>query len=227
MMNEVSAKTDILAAIKTNLSASRSFEPTHAEYASDPTEKAEKVAVGSNGRQTQQALADIFRDNLTAVGGKFTTVGGSENLAVALQSILDELGARTIAISDSDTVGLAVRMVSTKAQILVQATAEELFGSDVGITEAQWAIAETGTLVLEGDKEASRLTSLVPGTHICILHVANIRPTMSAILQILESSLSPVVTFITGPSRTSDIELTLALGIHGPRSVYVIVVDDA
>jgi len=225
-MNELSAKTDIISAIRKNLSASRPLDSAHSASESHSSIESPDL-ISSSTVQPQENLSDTFRDNLIAVGGRFATVSGSENVAVALQSILDELGARRVAVSDSEAVRSAIAQVITKAQILQNAPAPELFECDVGITEAQYGIAETGTLVLDGDKEASRLTSLVPEAHICILQAGNLRATMSSILQILQERVSPLVTFITGPSRTSDIELTLALGIHGPRALYVIVIDDA
>lgn len=112
--------------------------------------------------------------------------------------------------------------------LLVQGSTETVTGQARGNTTlfAQWAIAETGTLVLDSEKELNRLTSLVPDVHICIFEAKKIRQTMGEILQLMASDLSPAVTFITGPSRTSDIELTLAIGVHGPRELYVIIIEN-
>ena len=101
----------------------------------------------------------------------------------------------------------------------------EIFGFDVGITTAQAAIAETGTLVLDSDGERHRLVSLVPPVHIAIVDAATIYATLGETLSMLQKGkeLSPAVTFITGPSRTADIELTLTIGVHGPQELYVII----
>ena len=101
-----------------------------------------------------------------------------------------------------------------------------MFESDLGITGAQWAIAETGTLVLESESERHCLTSLVPPIHVCILEAKQIRQTLGEILGILQKDLSRTITFITGASRTSDIELTLAIGVHGPGELHVILIDE-
>ena len=85
---------------------------------------------------------------------------------------------------------------------------------------------ETGTLVLESDRESHRLTSLVPPVHLCVLRAENIRQTLGEILEVTSRDLSRTVTFITGASRTSDIELTLAIGVHGPGELHVIVIAD-
>src|SRR5262245_52514263 len=111
--------------------------------------------------------------------------------------------------------------------VTVAPSSSELFGIDIGITTAQAAIAETGTLVLDSTRERNRLISLVPPVHIAIVEAAKIYSTLGETLSMLQSEneISPVVTFITGPSRTADIELTLAIGVHGPQELYVIIYD--
>lgn len=103
--------------------------------------------------------------------------------------------------------------------------AQDLFDFDVGITRAQAGIAETGTLVLDSSVERNRLVSLVPPVHIAILNASQIYATLDDALAALQGNgeLSPAITFITGPSRTADIELTLTVGVHGPQALYVIV----
>jgi L-lactate dehydrogenase complex protein LldG len=112
-------------------------------------------------------------------------------------------------------------------------TRDSMFTLDIGITGAQWDIAETGTLVLETVQERNRLLSLVPAIHIAILSATHLCETMADVLTILSNPETPddllgsgAVTFITGPSRTSDIELTLVVGVHGPQQLVVIVIDE-
>jgi len=105
---------------------------------------------------------------------------------------------------------------------------QDLFSIEVGITRAQAGIAETGTLVLDSSMEQNRLISLVPPVHIAILDASRIYATLGETLAMLqnENEPSPAITFITGPSRTADIELTLTVGVHGPKELHVIVVQD-
>lgn len=105
----------------------------------------------------------------------------------------------------------------------------DIFEIDVGITTAQAAIAETGTLVLDSSRERNRLVSLVPPVHIAIVDASSIFQTLGEALAFIhqDGNISPAVTFITGPSRTADIELTLAIGVHGPQQLYVIVNEGA
>jgi L-lactate dehydrogenase complex protein LldG len=111
--------------------------------------------------------------------------------------------------------------------VAVAPNAGDVFQFDVGITTAQAAIAETGTLVLDSARERNRLVSLVPPVHIAIVDASSIFQTLGEALAFIhqDGNISPAVTFITGPSRTADIELTLAIGVHGPQELYVIVND--
>ena len=104
------------------------------------------------------------------------------------------------------------------------ASREELFSADLGVTAVQWAIAETGTLVLVSDEERHRLASLLPPVHIALLPRSRILANLGETLKTLRRPLSPAVTFVTGPSRTADIELQLVIGVHGPRELHVVVV---
>ena len=115
------------------------------------------------------------------------------------------------------------------SEITISPSAADLFGYDVGLTTAQAAIAETGTLVLESNEERHRLVSLLPPVHIALVEAANICATLGEALTGVKrkgpSGMSRAITFITGPSRTADIELTLTIGVHGPKELYVIVND--
>jgi L-lactate dehydrogenase complex protein LldG len=102
-------------------------------------------------------------------------------------------------------------------------------GSDlVGITGAFCAIAETGTLVLLSGKDTPPATSLLPETHIAVVRSTRIVKGMEeawSLLRIEYPVMPRVVNFVSGPSRTADIEQTVTLGAHGPYRVHIILVD--
>jgi L-lactate utilization protein LutC len=150
------------------------------------------------------SLVDLFKENVEAVNGHCIV---TRDVSQAVARIITKLGAQKIATSDAAP------------------SVEEIFEFDVGITSAQAAIAETGTLVLDSARERHRLASLVPPVHIAIVDAASIFLTLAEALAFIHQNgdISPAVTFITGPSRTADIELTLAIGVHGPQELYVIV----
>jgi L-lactate utilization protein LutB len=130
--------------------------------------------------------------------------------------------------SEAEAEAAVKRIVQGKEIADPNESRADLFKSDVGVTRAQAGIAETGTLVLDSSVERNRLVSLVPPMHVAILNASQIYPTLGETLAALQSAkeLSPAITFITGPSRTADIELTLAIGVHGPQELYVIVVQN-
>ncbi|MCA1566073.1 MAG: lactate utilization protein [Acidobacteria bacterium] len=103
-----------------------------------------------------------------------------------------------------------------------------MLAAGVGITSADYAIAETGTVVLVSGRERHRLGSLLPPVYVCLLNSANIEPDMAELLARLRSGfdaderLSTAVILITGPSCTADIEQTLTRGMHGPREIHVL-----
>ena len=97
----------------------------------------------------------------------------------------------------------------------------------VGVTEVFCAIAETGTLMTLSGADTPPVTSLLPETHIAVLHASQIVPAMEEAWQHLREmpDYPPrAVNFISGPSRTADIEQTLTFGAHGPYRVHVILV---
>ena len=99
----------------------------------------------------------------------------------------------------------------------------------VGITEVFCAIAETGTLMTLSGAHTPPATSLLPETHIAVLRVAQIVPCMEEAWQRLRATPDyppRAVNFISGPSRTADIEQTLTFGAHGPYRVHVVLVRD-
>lgn len=173
-------------------------------------------------------LSDLFREALEAVNGNCTIVADEAAAVVSLKQLIEPNKLQRIAVSDSPIVDRLMRQVDGKTEVLSNVETSVLFDCDAGVTSAQWAIAETGTLVLESKSERNRLVSLIPPMHIAIVEAGRIRRTMSEALEAVSkaSELSRTVTFITGPSRTSDIELTLAIGVHGPGKLHVIVIDN-
>lgn len=111
----------------------------------------------------------------------------------------------------------------------VQVESRSAIGDDkVGLTGSYCAVAETGTLVLLSGPDHHATTSLLPETHIAVVRRDRIVKTMEEAWQLIRSevgSLPRQVAFISGPSRTADIEMTLVYGAHGPFRVHVIIVD--
>jgi len=220
MNNE--ARQEILSSIRTHLAASAPF---------DARESPVNHAVVLSAQPVASNLIDLFKENLEAVDGHCIVAHGDAEIAEALTQIISalqktKLRAQRIAISDAPELERLMYMTDLEIEELgIAPNASDIFRFDVGITTGQAAIAETGTLVLDSAHERHRLVSLVPPVHIAIVDASTIYATVGETLSMLKigKELSPAVTFITGPSRTADIELTLTIGVHGPQELYVII----
>jgi len=102
-----------------------------------------------------------------------------------------------------------------------------LFEIDAAITSTVGAIAETGAVVLWPDQHEPRLMSLVPPVHIAVLDADRIYNNFCEMLQQQHwvANMPTNVILISGPSRTADIEMTVAFGVHGPRELIVLILD--
>jgi L-lactate dehydrogenase complex protein LldG len=215
----------IMQSIRSNLAASEGI--VHTEHTIVP-DRGELIL-------EDEVLTPVerFRGRLESVGGHCEIVKSEDEAVRALSEIVTELRARNaakrIALSDAPVLSRLARDIAA-AEIDVCPEPADLFNYDVGITMAQAAIAETGTLVLEAEAERHRLVSLLPPVHIAIVYSRDIVWTIGDALSQLHGNepeqMSRAITFITGPSRTADIELTLTVGVHGPKELHVIVIDD-
>jgi L-lactate dehydrogenase complex protein LldG len=107
-------------------------------------------------------------------------------------------------------------------------SARELDGMDGVLSGCTVAIAATGTLVLQNaPAQGSRKLSLVPDYHLCVVDSSQVVETVPEGFAVLENSRTSPTTFISGPSATADIEMTRIKGVHGPRFLDVILVENA
>lgn len=208
---------------------------------SDPGPDVPKSVLGDDVPASH--LVDHFTRMLEDVGGHVVRVPdtpaaldwlvdfvggqGLERAAITRDTPLEKLGA---ALTDA---GLAVTM--PPAGESVGAAAGEAFrraciDADVGVTGADFAVADTGTLVLLARSGSPRTASLLPPVHVAVVDSGRFVPNLPALIEHLrsgvwEDGLPSAMTFITGPSRTADIEQTLSIGVHGPGEVHVVVVE--
>lgn len=214
MTQTAAAKEKILSSIRQNLAASRAFDSQHSHADHAPAAATQTTATSTDP-------VEVFKRELEGLG---VACHAADDRAAAKQTIteiLDELGVTKVAVSDMSLTDL---LPENEIDIVIDAPRDYLFEADLGITGAQFAIAETGTLVLFSGRERNRLTSLVPPVHVCVLNASDVRHTMEEVLSVIDTNANRVVTFITGASRTSDIELTLAIGVHGPKRLIVVLI---
>ena len=170
-------------------------------------------------------LVGSFERNAVALRAYVHRVDAAAITDELLDDIVAKHGVQRVVVSrDPEAVeaghrlearGLAVSGVSTRA------SAE----ADLGITTAAAALAATGTVLQDSGRSGGRTASLLPPVHLCLVPASRIVPSTAEILRGLGDgrSLPSNLVLITGPSRSGDIEQTMALGVHGPPTVELAV----
>ena len=164
-----------------------------------------------------------FRERFEALNGKLQVVATRDAARVAVGEILNGRAAIASNAPFLTECGIAVRSGFRDRAELKAACAE----APVGITSAPYAMAATGTLVLLSCDEEQRLVSLLPPAHIAVIPASRILVNLDELFvrMPLPADVTSALVFITGPSRTADIEQILVRGVHGPGEVHVVIVE--
>ena len=150
-----------------------------------------------------------------------------DDLGATIAQTLAEQGAETIVaaigLDSSWTANLSVSVLTDAVSPGDQLSVSQLEAVDGVITSCAVAIAETGTLILDGSPgQGRRVLTLIPDYHLCVVLPDQIVADVPQALARLEATRP--LTMISGPSATSDIELNRVEGVHGPRTLEVIIV---
>lgn len=202
--------------------------PTPPEPAADPV---------FSGRG--EDLVAIFTREAVAVGAIMHGPVPLEDVPECVTSILRGVGAKRLlawAPAEMGVPGLSAVLKDRGFEILDprlpsdrRARTERLLRLEeaaAGLTGADMGLAETGTLVLRSGPGRPRLACLLPPVHVALLPLRRILPSLSCFLaDAAEAAVACAgIVLVSGPSRTGDIELTLAQGMHGPREVHIVLV---
>ena len=182
-------------------------------------------------------LPAMFARNAETLGMFVQQLTTSE-LGERLRALLDELEARRIVFGVGAAVeqqlGVSAQLDGAAVEPIDWAEARGMspqFDADAGITDVHAALAETGTLICCTDARHARGLSLAPPRHIALVRASDIIPDMIDYWQRLKGlpagELPSSQAFITGPSKTADIEGELIKGVHGPGQVHILIIDDA
>ncbi|MDQ0597128.1 L-lactate dehydrogenase complex protein LldG [Streptomyces canus] len=169
--------------------------------------------------QTVELLAENLAD-YRAIVHRCT----ADELAVTIAGMLAARGARTVLVPPGLDPSWLAETEAEQVPDRIESTPHELDRIDSVVTACAVAVAETGTIVLDGSPDQGRRRiTLVPDHHICVVRVPE--QVVSSVPQALEH-LDPArpSTWISGPSATSDIELDRVEGVHGPRTLEVVLV---
>jgi L-lactate dehydrogenase complex protein LldG len=199
-----SAKADILARVRGALGPSPAVPDVPRAY---------RVA----GSLPVEGVVDRFCENVAEYRATVHRVAAAD-LAATVRRIL----------SGAERVGVPPALAEHGTVVDHELSVAELDTLDAVVTGSALAIADTGTIVLDsGPASGRRALTLVPDHHVCIVEAATVVPSVpDAVAALAEAAgAGRPITFVSGPSATSDIELDRVEGVHGPRVLDVVVVD--
>ena len=187
---------------------------------------AAEAALQARARGPQPVLAgslvERFREKAESLASTLAAVSalGGAPEAVAAYLAAGNLGAQAVVSPELAGLDWAGSGLAVEARGAVDTDA-------VGVTGCFCAVAETGTLVLLSGPDTPATVSLLPETHIALVDTSRVVATMEDAFALLRSERGEVpraINFVSGPSRTGDIEQTIVLGAHGPCRVHLILI---
>ena len=174
-----------------------------------------------------------FLEELEALGGHGRRVSSPEEAREYVVSLAREKGAKLLVrwdVEELDRLGVDDPLKEAGVEVVVWRDLgdfrEVTARADVGLSTAEWAIAETGSLVLTSGPGQGRTVTLLPPTYVAVVAVEKVLSTVpEAIEKYAGGGGVPAnICFHTGPSRSGDIEMSLVTGVHGPGDVHVVLV---
>ncbi len=205
---------------------------------SAPRQDRPRPADGSppDRQPTAPELTARLKQLMEAVRTEFHVVPAAEWVP-ALKQLLRQRGLRTLVYAPDTPLGrtLAAAWQEDAAGLPelipyvepVEGFKERLFAADAGITAAVGAVAETGAIILKPGAAEPRLMSLVPPLHLAVLAAGDIVFSLTDAMRAggWAAGMPTNMLLISGPSKTADIELVLAFGVHGPKELVVLVLE--
>lgn len=166
-----------------------------------------------------------FASEFTRVGGKFIYCENEADLKSNLASLVNEKGWKEVHCIDPELIP------DIKGAGVQVNTDPESFGKmEAGITRCEFLIARFGSIMVSSRQTSGRRMNVFPAAHIVFAHtnqiVRDIKDAMRGMKERYPNNLPSMISMITGPSRTADIEKTLVMGAHGPEELYVFLLDN-
>ena len=184
------------------------------------------VDYDSNVYKGSDESSDItFAQAFTEAAGKFVYCENRDELTGAMEIVLNSLNKKYVYCFDEE-----IRDLLNGRELEIRDFDEEFEKAEVGITTCEFLIARTGSIMISSKQTGGRRLNVFPEDHIVIAGtdqlVADISDALKKIKKRYEKGLPSMISMITGPSRTADIEKTMVMGAHGPKNLYVFLVED-
>jgi L-lactate dehydrogenase complex protein LldG len=181
----------------------------------------------------REDLTALFTENAEAVSAKVKPMASLDEAMDYAVAIAKQAGPPIVAApgwGDAVSEKLGLKCVEAGLEFQTQDMRQKPNDIAVGFTSAQYGLAETGTLVIDSASEDLRLATMLSQIHVAVLDPARICRDMQALEQDLQRRMdSPpsYMAFITGASRTADIERVLTIGVHGPVELHILLTGEA
>lgn len=174
--------------------------------------------------QPEQQEKEIeFAEQFTKLQGRFIYCINQQELAFQLSSLVKKMDWQKVYCLENELLKAAGPQLSDRI------VTSDLANCDVSITGCECLVARTGTIVMSSAQQSGRSTSVYAPIHICIAYsnqlVYDVKEALQLVKDKYNAAIPSLITFATGPSRTADIEKTLVVGVHGPKEVYLFLVE--
>lgn len=171
---------------------------------------------------------ELFSATARKVGAEVSAVASVEEAVAAIAALVKG----TVLLppfASAARLALAQRLREAGCELSEENLRQSAPSADTGITGANFAIADTGSVVLESTPEAIRLATTLPERHVVLLDprkiVADGLAAVPILRQFHQRDPRNYLAYITGPSRTADIERVLTIGVHGPRQLHILLLE--
>lgn len=176
-------------------------------------------------KDEEESLDVTFARELTRVGGNFVYCDGEISLIENLILLAEKLQIKRILAWEPH-----IQKLLGQYGFPIYTTDQQLEAADAGITSCEALLARNGSVLLSNSDPAGRRLSAYPPIHIVVARasqlVMDIKHGLARLKEKYGDQLPSMITTITGPSRTADIEKMLVLGAHGPKELYVFLIED-
>lgn len=173
---------------------------------------------------SKQDLEVEFAEQFSRLLGKFAYCTDEADLIEQVRQLVKQQEWKNVYCKDAHLAALFSKAVGSDTYY------EDLASCDIAITGCECLVARTGSIMLSSALESGRTASVYAPIHICIAGVNQLVYDIKDGLQFMKDKygarLPSLMTLATGPSRTADIEKTLVVGVHGPKEVYLFLVED-
>lgn len=208
--------------------------PSHLPEMPEGTDQAIKDGLVSITPKDHDGLVSQFQQELEKVTGEFHKVNSAKEIAQIVSHVLTEESFTSVAIAGSGLQAeVAQHVLNANPQITLIDVApmkfeerkNNLAKTDTAVVKADYAIADIGSIVIIYDETPSNIINFLPDCIFAIVSASNLVANQFELFEKIAPQKAKDMVFVTGPSRTADIEKILVLGAHGPRRLLVFMID--